>query len=334
MSNYDELPDLDGPLPLDLQQVPKPTWTIPTTKFIRPCAAIEPETREFEGMTTVATRFAVLTTELPLAGAQAMKPLSNGELAITAHLRASAPWYEPAISLLDQQWRVQLWLRRPWINFRPIMLLGPPGCGKSHFARLIAERARSGSSVLSLAGVADSVSIEGTPRGYTTTMPCFPALTMAQHSTANPIVVIEEIYKATSSSRNGNPVAALLTQIEPGTARQYWDRCLAASINLSHVNWIFTSNSLEGLSAPLLSRMDIVRVTGPSTDHFDVMLDNLMNQVADEWGASLAALPHLEDEAEELLRIRFGRHRSVRRLERELRAAISAGIQVTTRLIS
>jgi ATP-dependent Lon protease len=185
-----------------------------------------------------------------------------------------------------------------------------------------------------LAGVADSVSIEGTPRGYTTTMPCFPALTMAQHSTANPIVVIEEIYKATSSSRNGNPVAALLTQIEPGTARQYWDRCLAASINLSHVNWIFTSNSLEGLSAPLLSRMDIVRVTGPSTDHFDVMLDNLMNQVADEWGASLAALPHLEDEAEELLRIRFGRHRSVRRLERELRAAISAGIQVTTRLIS
>lgn len=334
MSDHDELPDLAGTHPLDLHRMTKPVRAIPTTKFIRPCASIEPETKEWDGVTTIATRFAVLTTELPLAGAEAMKAVGNGDLAITAYLRARAPWYEPAISLLDQQWRLQLWLGRPWISFRPMLLVGPPGSGKSHFARMIAEHAGSGCSVLSLAGVADGTTVEGTPRGYTSTMPCFPALTMSQHSTANPIVVIEELEKATTSSRNGDPVAALLTQIEPGTSRHYWDRCLAAPVNLSHVNWIVTCNSLEGLSAPLLSRLDIVRVAGPSIDHFEVLLDNLTNQVAHEWAVPLPDLPYLETEAERLLRRRFGKHGSIRRLERELRAAISASIQATTRLIS
>lgn len=334
MPDHDELLDLDGTLPLDLQQGTKPAWTIPTTKFVRPCDHIEPETKEWDGVTTIATRFAVLTTELPLAGADALKTVGNGDLAITAHLRARALWYEPAISLLDQQWRLHLWLGRPWISFRPLLLVGPPGCGKSHLAQMIAERAKTGASVLSMAGVADSTTIEGTPRGYTSTMPCFPALTMAQHSTANPIVVIEELDKATSGSRNGDPVAALLTQIEPGTSRQYWDRCLAAPINLSCVNWIFTANELGALPSPLLSRLDIVKVTGPSMEHFGILLDNLMHQVAAEWAVPLAILPPLATEAAELLGMRFSKHRSVRRLDRELRASIAAGVEATFQSIN
>ena len=334
MSDHDELPDLLGPIPLDVQRSSKPVFTIPTTKFVRPCEDIEPETKEFEGFPTIATRYAVLTTELPLAGANAMKPTANGDLAITAHLRSCAPWYEHAINLLDQQWQLQLWLGRPWISFRPMLLVGPPGCGKSHLARMIAERAGTGHSVLSLAGVADSVTVEGTPRGYTSTMPCFSALTMAQHCTANPIAVIEEIDKAVSSSRNGDPIAALLTLIEPGTARQYWDRCLAAPIDASHVNWIFTANSLEGVSAPLLSRMDIVRVTGPAPGHFEVLLSGLTEELAREWGVPLTDLPCLADEAEELLRKQFAKHRSVLRLDRELRAAMAAGVGLAERRLS
>lgn len=262
MPNHDNPPDLAGPLPLDRHVRATPAFTIPTTEFVRPCQRIEPDTKEFDGLPTIASRYGALTTELPLAGADSLKPLANGELDITARLRARAPWYREAIDLLDQQLRLQLWLGRPWIAFRPLLLVGPPGCGKSHLARMIAERAGVGHSILSLAGVADATTVEGTPRGFTSTMPCFPALAMAQHGTANSIVVADEIDKAGTSARHGDPVAALLTLIEPDTAKQYWDRCLLAPVDISNVNWILTANSLERLSAPLRSRLDIIKVEG------------------------------------------------------------------------
>ena len=335
MFDTHNIPRSGGVLPLDLSKVEStPAPMIPTTEYIRPCQHIEPETKEFVGFPTIADRFAALTSELPLAGAAAMKPLANGELDITNHLRARAPWYVTAIDLLDQQWRLQLWLGRPWIAFRPLLLVGPPGCGKSHLARMIAERSGVGHSILSLAGVADSTTVEGTPRGSTNTMPCFPALTMAQHGTVNPIVVVEELDKAGVSARHGDPVTALLTLLEPGTAKQYWDRCLLAPVDVSHVNWILTANSLDGLAAPLRSRLDIVHVDGPASEHFDILLANLLDEIAGKWGMPHALLPDLAPEAEELLCHRFAQHRSVRRLERELRAAIAAGIAAAPRLTS
>lgn len=335
MSDDDNLTDLSGPLPLDLNTTEiAPAAQIPTTEFIRPCERIEPETKEFAGFPTIADRFASLTAELPLAGATAMKSTANGELAITAHLRARAPWYAASIDLLDQQWRLQLWLGRPWIAFRPLLLVGPPGCGKSHLARMIAERSGVGHSILSLAGVADSTTVEGTPRGFTNTMPCFPALTMAQHGTANPIVVVEEVDKAGNSARHGDPVTALLTLIEPGTAKRYWDRCLLAPVDVSHVNWILTANSLDGLPAPLLSRLDIIQIHGPEAVDFEILLDNLLREIAREWGLLMADLPSLTHEAGYLLRDRFIKYRSVRRLGKELRAAMAATIALSPRSIN
>ncbi len=105
-----------------------------------------------------------------------------------------------------------------------------------------------------------------------------------------------------------------------------------APCDLSHVNWILTANSLDGLPAPLRSRLDIVQVEGPSPTHFDCLLSNLLEGTADAWGLPPTLLPDLEPEAERLLRARFTRHRSVRRLERELRAAMAAGISAAPRL--
>lgn len=199
----------------------RPRFVIPTTRLIRPCAAIEPETKTWEGLPSLVDRYSALTEELPLAGVDALKTLPSGELAIIARFRAVAPWFGPVIDHLDQQWRLQLWTGQPWLAFKPLLLVGPPGTGKSHLARLIAEASGCGHSVLSLAGVADARTVEGSPRAFTNTTPCFPALLMSQHGTANPIAVVDEVDKTTRDSRQGDPISALLSFLEPSTAATY-----------------------------------------------------------------------------------------------------------------
>lgn len=307
---------------------------LPATEYVRPCAFIPPDTKEFEGCPTFAQRFAALTERLPLAGADALRPSPGGMLAITGHLRAEAPWMQTAIDLLDEQFRAAIWSGRPWIAHRPLLLIGPPGSGKSHLARLLAQRAGVGFTLMSMAGVFDAASIEGVPRSYTQSYPCLPAIAMQDARTANPVIVLDELEKAGGSKRHGDPHAALLNLLEPLTASGFYDRCLMAHVNVSHVNWIMTANSLAGVPAPLKSRLDIVEVKGPGPEHFDALLRNLIRDVAARWRMPVNMLPDIVPAAEDVLRSRFERHRSARQLGREVQAALAVGLRLSSRTIN
>ncbi len=307
---------------------------IPTTERITVCQAIEPDTRQFDGVLQIAERFAALTRPLPLAGADALKTQANGELAIIAGLRTDMPWLGAAIDLIDDQLRAQLWAGRPWIAFRPMLLVGPPGAGKTHLARLLATRAGTGHALFSMAGMYDASLLTGAPRSYTSPSPSFPAVAMCQTRTANPILVGDELDKVATDRRMGDPLAALLTLIEPITARAYYDKCLLAECDLSHASWLFTANTLDGIGAALRSRLDMVTVEGPGEAHFDALVANLTRDLAAAWRVSPTELPELARGAEDVLRRRFARSRSVRALKRELHAAMAAGLRHSSRVVN
>lgn len=302
-------------------------YRMPTTAYVRPCTAIADEAFGSDGQfKSLADRYAVLTTELPLAGASMLRIDANGEIALIARLRAAAPWLEPAIASIDRQLRIQNWAGRPWIAWRPLCLTGPPGCGKSHLARLIGDLAGTGHATLDLAGTSDNRTLEGTARGWTSTQPCWPALVMSQTRTANPVLVLEEVEKAGGSARNGDPLATLLTMIEAETASRFWDKSLLAEVDLSHACWILTCNDAELLPPVLRSRLDIVAVEGPGPEHFDFVASAVVADLVNRWGIAPTALPTLPPRAFAVLRDAFARTRSVRTLRRYLEQLIAAMI--------
>lgn len=308
------------------------SYDMPTTAYVRPCERIEPEAyQDGLGFNTIAARYAKLTDELPLRGASAMHRLpASSELSMVAELRARAPWFEPAIAIVERQLELQLLRGNPWLAFRPMLLLGPPGVGKSWFARTVAELSGAGIGTADLAGSYGDGLIAGNPRGYIQNQPCFPAVVMNQTATANPVCIVEEVDKAGGSERTGDPLAALLNLIEPGSATAYYDKCLLAPVDVSHVNWILTANTLGRLTPPLLSRLDVVEIAPPTKDMFEGVIEQLTRSLCAGWGVSPSSLV-LPAKAINTLRRDFGRRRSVRRLSMILQAIAPHCLVAATR---
>jgi ATPase family associated with various cellular activities (AAA) len=297
-----------------------PSYVIPTTATLCPVVGdipadeLEADTYERE---TVRKRFAALTTELPLLEASALRRHASGELAAVMQLRREAPWLEPIIGVIECQLERQLVRGQPWVKFGPILLVGAPGVGKSWVARRIAEVCGLKISTADLAATSDAMQVAGVARGWTNAQPCLPATAMALSASANPAIIVEEVEKAGRSERNGDPVAAMLNLIEPGTAQRYYDRCLQTEVDVSQVSWIMTANAItERLPKPLLSRLEIIEVTAPPVAQFDALLDQLTGSLAQRWQLPIERAPLLPTSVIVTLRRDYARHRSIRRLAR------------------
>lgn len=175
---------------------------------------------------------------------------------------------------------------------RPMLLVGGPGLGKTHLAMKLASILGVSSHLVNYApagSAGNSLSGADKSWGNSTTGAVFDTLTQGEF--ANPVIILEEIDKAaSSSSSNGvdrNPVNELLGLLEHSTAKEHRDRCAEIRVDARHIVWVATANSLEGLSAPLLSRFQVILVGRPDARAAVMIASSVAQAVTLQMGACL-----------------------------------------------
>jgi ATP-dependent Lon protease len=184
---------------------------------------------------------------------------------------------------------------RDALEITPLLLLGPPGIGKTHFARELSQLLGTGMGFLSMSSMTAGWVLSGASSQWKGARPGKVFETLVDGQYANPVMVVDEIDKA-GGEHAYDPLGALYSLLEYDTAGNFTDEFAEVPIDASQVIWVATANDARSIPDPILNRMNVYEVQAPDREAARHIAAKLYRAIrADhDWGSRFGAEPRAD----------------------------------------
>jgi ATP-dependent Lon protease len=174
---------------------------------------------------------------------------------------------------------------RDALEITPMLLLGPPGVGKTHFAREVAQLLGTGLGFVSMSSLTAGWVLSGASSQWKGARPGKVFETLVEGQYANPVMVVDEIDKARGEHAY-DPLGSLYSLLEVDTAGSFTDEFAEVPIDASQVIWVATANDERGIPEPILNRMNVFEVQAPDHDAARAIARRLYEGIraSHDWG--------------------------------------------------